>query len=520
MRLNKRIAFGTFANWMSRLVSILFGLLLIPVMFRKLDQEEIGVWMLLGQLWAILGVMDFGLTATLTRRIALAKGKCGADVDCLLSEEPRRQIADLVESGRKLYRYLAVGSFVASVIPGYFMIGRLDLNTVQFSTAWAAWVVLCASYSIGLWASVWSCVLQGMGYVGWNSVIAAAITSLTLLAQLIVVFAGGGLVGLAISAAIGALLQRSVFVRFARARTPGLFAVNGAWDPLAVKSMVAPALLSWVTGFGFAVTMHTDQLFIAHLGRTAEIPPYRAAYLIMMNLTLLSAAIAGSSSVFISQLWQAGELDKLRNVVKQSLRISLIIMACGGACVLALGPALFELWLGPGNFVGYPILVVFLITLTMEVQSHAFSTCSRATEDEVFLFCAFVSAVIKVFLAFILGIYYGLLGIALSTMVAQLLTSNWYMVYRPIHRLGLSFFSYVRDIAIPVLIVFGVTSGMVHGVKFMFRLSPLWVEVGSGVVCAGLVMVLALWLLALNFNQRIGILARIGIAVRGGKVNI
>lgn len=509
MSLAKKIAFGTFANWASRLVSILFALLLIPVLFRRLDQEEVGVWMLLGQLWAILAVLDLGLTATLTRRIALAKGKCGAEVDCHISEGPQREIANLVESGRRLYRYLAIGSFLASTIPGYFLIGRLELNTVEFSTAWAAWVVLCASYCMGLWTSVWTCMLQGMGFVGWNAVLTSAIISLTLVVQIIVVFAGGGLIGLAITAASGALLQRFVFVRFARARVPALFEAKGDWDPLTVRSMVAPALLSWVTGVGFTVTMHTDQLFIAHLGQTADIPPYRAAYLIMMNLTLLAAAIAGSSAVFVSQLWQAGELEKLRNVVKHSLRLSLIIMTCGGACVLALGPTLFDLWLGPGNFVGYPILIIFLITLTMEVQSHAFSTCSRATEDEVFLFCALAAAAIKVCLAFVLGVHYGLLGIALSTMIAQLLTSNWYMVYRAKHRLALSISRHVSDVVIPVLIVFATTGGVVYSVKVMLESAPLWISVGSGIMSAGLVMVVALWFLALDQKQRMTILDKI-----------
>ena len=392
---------------------------------------------------------------------------------------------------------------------GIFLIKSIDLNTLQLSKVVVAWLVLCASYSLGLWGSVWSCMLLGLGFVGWNSVISTIIGAVTVLIQLIVVFSGGGIVGLAVCAAIGSLLQRFVLIIFARSRVSEILETRANWDSLAVKSMVSPALLAWLTGIGYAVTMHTDQLFIGSLGSTMDIPPYRAAYLIMMNLTLLSIAIAISASVFVSQLWQAGEMDRLRHVVNQSLRISLIIMVCGGACLLALGPTFFDLWLGPGNFVGYPILFVFVITLTLDVQSSTFSTFSRATEDEVFLFCSLAAAFIKVSLALLLGFYYGLLGIALSTLIAQFATCSWYMAYRSIKRLGLSFRGYLRDVATPILILFIITGSVVIAIKILLKAHPPWVSVDSGVTCSGLIMMLALWFLTFDENQKTIIMAKI-----------
>ena len=63
---------------MSRGLQILVGLILLPVLFHALPKEELGIWLLFGQSWAAMGILDLGLTVTLTRRIALAKGKGGA----------------------------------------------------------------------------------------------------------------------------------------------------------------------------------------------------------------------------------------------------------------------------------------------------------------------------------------------------------------------------------------------------------------------------------------------------------
>src|SRR6266566_9641167 len=79
MSVTRRIAFGAAASWFSRGVTILLGLVLMPVLFRYLPKEELGVWLLLGQSWAAMGILDLGFGITLTRRIALAKGKSGGD---------------------------------------------------------------------------------------------------------------------------------------------------------------------------------------------------------------------------------------------------------------------------------------------------------------------------------------------------------------------------------------------------------------------------------------------------------
>ena len=75
----KRIVFGAAASWLSRGVTIVLSLVVMPVLFHHLGKEELGVWFLLAQTSALLLIFDFGLSFTLTRWIALAKGKSGSD---------------------------------------------------------------------------------------------------------------------------------------------------------------------------------------------------------------------------------------------------------------------------------------------------------------------------------------------------------------------------------------------------------------------------------------------------------
>src|SRR5882724_4772072 len=148
MSITRRIAFGAAASWFSRGVTILMGLVLLPVLFRHLPKEELGVWLLLGQSWAALGIFDLGFGVTLTRRIAFAKGKSGSDPGATLTDETLREIADLVETGKHVCRALAVFAFVFSMGAGFFYLRTLHLGNVPFPQVWLAWSVICLSQAL------------------------------------------------------------------------------------------------------------------------------------------------------------------------------------------------------------------------------------------------------------------------------------------------------------------------------------------------------------------------------------
>src|SRR5436189_6224750 len=114
MSVSRRILFGVAASWFSRGLTILLGMVLMPVLFRHLPKEELGVWLLLGQSWAAMGILDLGIGVTLTRRIALAKGKSGGDPNAPFTPESLREIADLAESGRRIYYVTSASVLVAS----------------------------------------------------------------------------------------------------------------------------------------------------------------------------------------------------------------------------------------------------------------------------------------------------------------------------------------------------------------------------------------------------------------------
>ncbi len=483
-------------------MSILLGLLLMPVLFRHLSREELGVWLLLGQSCAVLGVFDLGFGTILTRRIAFAVGKNGQTISDELAPQAIEEIDDLVATGRRAYRWLALSAFIFSFGTGWLYRSRLELRGISTGTVWIAWGVLCFSQAFGIWAAVWTCLLQGVGYVGWDSVLGTLVTSLTLLVQMLLVLLGSGLEGLALAAAAGVVAQRWLIIRFARSRRAELFGPTGRWRIELFRGMLSPALRAWLTSLGCVLVANTDQFFIAAHKGAAAIPAYRAAFLLCINLHLLAGVFCGPSQVFVSHLWQSRQLPQIREILKRNARFGLLAMGCGGAAILALGPTLFDFWLGPGNFVGYPVLGIFLLMFALEHHANVFSSCSRATDDEAYAVSSIAGGVLKLGLALLLSSWLGLTGLALSTLLAQGLTNDWFMVYRSLKRLQIEFTAHFREVIIPCLLIFLAAYILGRSVDILLSEQRLLVRVGTVSGVAALLLGASLWRLGLDAAQR------------------
>lgn len=500
----RRIVLGVCAGWFSRFASIGLNLVLTPVLFGHLGQEELGLWFLLAQSAMFLGLLDFGFGVTLTRRIAFAAGKHPARPGAQLSAESAQEIADLLALGVRVYRVLAVLVFLVTLSLGLVFLHALTLNAVPQRSVWVAWTVMCFSHAVITWAGIWGCLLAGIGYVGWDALIAVAVGTATLLAQIATVLAGGGLAALAVAAAVGGFATRYLTLAFARSRQPELFRLRGSWKGENLRTTVPPALKAWLTVLAAFLSHRTDQYFIAYFRSAGDIPAYQAAYQIVSNLYTLAISFAVTSSVFVSQLWQSGDLPQIHEIVRRNLRLALSIMASGVVVLGLAGRDLISLWLGSEHFVGYPVLLTFCFMLTFNAQHTVVAIASRATENEVYAPCTFMGALLNLILTWRLIGPLGLWGVALGTFLAQLFTLDWYVLRKGFARLGMSLRAYLRG----PLLELAAFSAITLGAAWVLRQAGGQLAGPPGrlpgtVLASGLAFLLFLWWRVLERSHRV-----------------
>ncbi|MBW4545024.1 MAG: lipopolysaccharide biosynthesis protein [Symplocastrum torsivum CPER-KK1] len=512
MSASRRITLAVAFSWLSRAVTILANLFLLPILFRFMGKEALGLWFLLGNSQAFLGLLDMGIAPTLMRHIALAKGKSGADPGVELTEESKQQIGDLVVTGRIILQWLAVALFFIAWASGYGLIGQLELKDVSPQTVFWAWTLMCLGYAVGVWVSYLDCWLAGIGYVGWNSLIMTVVSLLTILTSLGAVLLGGGLLMLAVISVVSGLSQRFAILGFIRWRTPEVLSLPGKWNAELAKAMVKPSLYCWLTSLGMFLILKTDQYFIALVSGTQAIPSYNAAYQLVSNLRNIAISFTLASSTFLSQMWQAGELNKINRLVIRNCNLGLIIMGCGVSFLLVAGKEVTDLWLGEDVFIGYQVLLTFCIMFTFEVQNVCLMYSARATENEEYALPSLGAGVLNIIFTMILIKPLGLWGVAMGTLLGQMLTINWYAVYKPLLRLKLYFIDYIEQVLLVWLssLIFSLlTSLMIKYYLLTSQYNNPWIIVITTATNCGLIFCITLWSMVLSKEQKDKISRRI-----------
>ncbi len=485
-----KILRGVSANWLGKLLGIVFSLVLTPILFHRLSQDELGLWYLVVQVSGLLALFDFGISPTLIRRIAMARADASSG-DPLIAGKGRAEIAGLISTGRTTFRWLALATVLIGGLLGSAAISSIDSQGTGTGTILASWLVVCATNAFSIRTNIFSCLVSGIGMAGWSGLTSVVSTLVVFAAQITALWSGGGLLHLSLITLLGPAINGALAYTLLRRHAPDLLTAGATPSSALFRSIFRPALRLWVTILGAFLILKTDQYFIALYLGPASIPDYQAAYQVISNVFAIAVSFAGASSVFISQLWAAGDRPAIHRLVFGSLRAGLMCMACGSAFLLTSGREFFDAWLGPGHFVGYQLLIIFCIMLFLEAQHVIVATASRATEDEAFALWALGAGLLNLALTWALIGPFGLLGVALGTMIAQLTTNNWYAVVRGFRRLGIPLMKHLRLVIAPVLAIFilGISAGML--MKTQGPSGPWW-QLGLPLVFDGAVLAIIL----------------------------
>lgn len=493
----RRVAKALSALWLSRVVAIALNLLLLPLLLHRIPAGELGVWLVMGQAGGIIVLMDFGVTSVLTRRIAIASGaQDGADPAADV------HVADLLASARLIYICAAGLTLAGSLVAGWFLLARLGLDGSTLARVRIAWVLLCAAYACNLFSGLWTSLVSGLGHVAAASVLGMALGLANMVLQVALVLLGGGVIGLAVLALAGSAVQRWATIRVLRSRRPRLLSIRGRPRRELVNGLLGASFRYWLTELGAIALLRTDQIFIAGFQQPAQIPAYYAAYSAMYNMALVSIAIAEATSVFVSQMWREREPEAVHALVLRGTRIGLTLMLCGAGLMAVVGDSVIAVWIGPGRFVGRPVLLTFCAMLVLYVHQSLLLGFSRATENEAYAPCYLAAGALNLLITWLLVGPLGLLGVAMGTLIAQAATTSWFVPVSALRRLRITWGTYASQVLLPALGVAALTCGAVLlAVSGLDAGSHLWRVVAGGT--AGAAATLAgSWHLILDAGTR------------------
>lgn len=442
-------------------ISALVGFVQFRLIVEFLPKDLAGVWFLFLNIGAYLTYFDLGISPTVSREVGFISGRTSPD-----DQACRQEIADLLATCIMLFRSLGLIVFVLCLILGGLLIYNV-VPAVSRMELGIAWMIFAVGASCNLAGGAWYSALYGLGHVATERVLRGCTQLFGLFLIAMFLSAGFGIVGLSVAWTLQGLAVCVAGMIALYRKCPFLRSKNGTASRAILKRLALPSIKLAATGLGAILILQTDNIIIASVIGPAAIPPYEAAARLSYYCSCLSMLIIGSSTPFISKLSVVGDRDSMRGMILKNVRYSMSLMIVLAAFFAVFSDRAIQIWLGNGNFVGYPIIWIMFVMLTLEVHHNILGSATMATGRVIFHWVALGAGILNIVLSLILVRYFGLLGVALGTLLAQLLTNNWFVSLVSLRHFHIDISAYLRTIVIPLLVVFALLIIVNHGISLL-----------------------------------------------------
>lgn len=410
--LPRRFRLNVVTNYMTTTTAIVVALVVTPILAHGLGRVEYGIWVLAGSTVLYLDLFNLGFSRATVKYVA--EHHALGDLDRV-----RRTIATsfLVLSVPAAFA-LAVSVGIAFAFPHLFSLPhRLAMPATVLV------ILIATDLVISIPGDTFGGTLIALQRYDLLNATLVAVTIAQAIAWTIVLEAGGGLVALGVVTVALSLAGQVARYLLVRRLIPGISISRRFFDRAFVRPLAG--LSAWIAIYDMAtiVIARIDTIIVGLLVGV----PDAGIYAIGQKLALLAGrAIHPAIQTFFphaSVLAARGDRPGLRRMVRSGTRISFGIALPTTLVLMVLAHPALRAWVGT-RFADATLVVVFLAgaTLVTAVTDAGVYVLRGAGEARVPALIVGVEAVLNLTLSIVLGLAYGIAGVAAATLVAATVT--------------------------------------------------------------------------------------------------
>jgi len=417
---------NSIANYIGQSYTILIGIVITPLYLQYLGAEAYGLVGFFALMQAWMGLLDMGLSPTLGRHVAYARGR----------ENGFEFFKRLLKSFELIFLGLAIliilGVFFSSewIASNWVIAQSLSTETIVYCIALMGVMIglrwfasLYRSGINGLEDQVW---LNGANIILISFKFIGALVLLAFVTQEVRHFFEYQLV-------IG-LLEVLVFSWRFYAKLPATQTSPGLvyFDWQAVKS-VAPFALSiaYTAGIWVLVTQ-TDKLILSGVLTLAEFGYFSLVALVAGGITALSGPISQAIMPRMTMLLAAGKKDEMLVIYRQASQIVTLISFSVAMMIGLYAETLFYAWTGDREAATWGAQVLIWFALgngVLAIGAFQYYLQSAFGQLKLHVIGSTISAVIQIPIIYWAAVNYGAIGAGVAWFSFRVI---WFLWWTPI----------------------------------------------------------------------------------------
>lgn len=200
-------------SYLSKGLNIGVGILILPVILKKLNPEELGLWYIFLAISGLMNLLDFGFLPTLQRNIGyIFKGADELQAEGVPlkfnSLINYQLLYDSIYASKKLYYRITIIVFLLLNTFGNYYIFSIIKNYSNFLEMFVAWILYILSLCLNFYFYYYTALIKGKGLIGQSEKITVISKLSFLIVSYILFWFNFGLITLSVANLISILILR------------------------------------------------------------------------------------------------------------------------------------------------------------------------------------------------------------------------------------------------------------------------------------------------------------------------
>lgn len=399
------------SNWTALGANIIVGFLLTPFIISHLGKTGYGIWMLVGSFVGYYGLLNLGVGSAITRYIARYS-----------AQKDEKSLNKTASTSMMFFCFMGLVTVILSFILAepiarFFRVEAELLEDFK-RLVWITGFTTCISFT----NNVLTTIIRAREYFVATNIVAIMQALLRAGMMVIFVYMGMGLTGIAYAALIA--------IAFSTAATFLLykyFANDIKIRFLDVNRNTLRMLLVYggpttVIAVADIIRINLDSFIIGKWVSLEAVGVYAVAASLIHYATRLITTGMGVLSPRFASLDATGEKEKLRELFLRSMFISSFLSYGAGMLAFMFGGHFIIWWVGEGFTVSVLVLWILMFCSTFSLsQNPAILLMYALKKHHYYAFYTIIEAVANLSLSIILVHKYGIIGVAMGTMIPKLI---------------------------------------------------------------------------------------------------
>jgi len=416
---------GAIAGWYQQFASGLVTLAFIPLVENKLGEGMAGLWFTFLSLSAVVSLTDFGVGFVLARQVAWTLGGDKPEAyDDFFNVEPGWDgVSDLYAACRRAFTQMVIVGGAMLVIIHELVLPLGKLNEFRSSESTLCFYVLGVSMLLMVKNRQFQALLEGAGrmhvarFISGTGAFAGNLLALAVL----LIWQSVAVMALAIFAAsvIQLVVQRSEAIKVSE----GKLSLEAAVPPGLQRALWKVAAPLGMVNTGSWLFKAVQVPLIGSILGPAMVTPFYVAQRIGGMLNAAVTQMLSPQMPMFTRALAAKDHRGAADRIARTAKLLTVIFVLANLAFVLLSPIFAHYWRSGRPFLETPALIIMGIDFTLLSCSVIWAHFVLASGRNPFAIPTIVAGLLTLVGCVVLGPLMGMTGIALSTLIAGLLTN-------------------------------------------------------------------------------------------------